>query len=138
MTAESKRTTSKAGKLITFKTTATRPLFVYGKSLTPYLTFSLYKELLDHVTSECFRVCDVFILLLLLSHNPCLSVLQMGNCGARQLSGFPKAMQEASGSAARAQAVQGTTRAPSPGPPLSQCCPIKGFWTLLQRTDFFK
>lgn len=101
MTAEPKRRTKyKAGKLITFKTTATRPLFVYGKSLTPYLTLDLYKTLLDHVTSECFRVCDAFILPLLLSHDPHISVSQMGNCGTWQLSGFPRATQETSGSAA--------------------------------------
>lgn len=100
MTAEPKRTKSKAGKLITFKTTATHPLSVYGKSLTPYLTLSLYKALLDRVASECFRVCDAFILLLLLSHDPCISVSQMGNCGTWQLSGFPRATQETSGPAA--------------------------------------
>lgn len=75
MTAEPKRRTkSKAGKLITFETTATRPLFVYGKSLTPYLTLSLYKPPPDRVASECFRVCDAFILLLLLSHDPHICV----------------------------------------------------------------
>lgn len=46
MTAEPKRRAkSKAGKLITFKTTATHPLFVYGKSPTPYLTLNLYEAL---------------------------------------------------------------------------------------------
>lgn len=118
MTAEPKRRTkSKGGKLITFKTTATCPLFVYGKSLTPYLTLNIYEVLLDRVTSEGFRVCDAFILLLLLSHDPRISVSQMGNCGTWQLSGFPRAMQENSGSAAWAWAVQGMTSAPSPGSP---------------------
>ena len=100
MTAEPKRTKSKAGKSITFKTTATHALFVYGKSLTPYLTLNLYKALLDCVASECFRVCDAFILALLLSHDSRISVSQMGNCSTRQLSGFPRATQETSGSAA--------------------------------------
>jgi len=100
VTAEPKRTKSKAGKSITFKTTATHPSFVYGKSLTPHLTLNLHKALLDPVASECFRVCDVFIPLLLLSHDPRISVLQMGNCGTQQLSGFPGATKETSGSAA--------------------------------------
>lgn len=78
MTAEPKgRTEPKAGKLVTCKTTATRPFGCIGEDLTPCFTPNLYEALADRVAPESF-VCDAFPLLLLLSHNLCLSVSQMG------------------------------------------------------------